>query len=232
MSNTMTETRIPILSTQSLPDALIEEAGGRGLQLEALPFIATQAVEDEALKRQIGELLRRRLSAVFTSRHAVEAIGNEGRPEWKIFCIGRMAAERFGEGAIAGTANSARELAEEIIRSGIEKEVYFFCGDQRREELPARLREAGFTVNERIVYRTVQTPHPVDRAFAGIAFFSPSGVESFFSVNRTSPETVLFAIGRTTAGAISAHCRNPVVVGSQPDKEMLIRQMIDHFSKK
>lgn len=228
----MTEARTHILSTQALPDALIEEAGLRGVQLEALPFIETRALQDEALKKQIGELLRRPLSAVFTSKHAVDAIGKEGRPDWKIFCIGRMAAERFGEKAIAGTANSARELAEEIIRAGIGKEVYFFCGDLRREELPARLREAGFTVNELIVYRTDQTPRPVERAYEGIAFFSPSGVESFFSVNKVTPGTILFAIGQTTAGAIRARCHNPVVVGSQPDKEMLIRQMIDHFYQK
>jgi uroporphyrinogen-III synthase len=139
---------------------------------------------------------------------------------------------RFGQLDIAGTADSAKELAEVMARVSGAGEVYFFCGDKRREELPDLLRQAGWVVHEIVVYKTVLTPHKVERSYAGIAFYSPSTVESFFSVNAVSAGTVLFAIGQTTAAAIRERSDNPMIVAARPDKEAMIRQMIEYFQHK
>lgn len=224
-----------VLSTRALAASLIDEAAAKGVRIDIRSFIAI-----EPLKGGVGELGKRSLTAVFTSGNAVAAI-EEGGDNWKVYCIGqetrRKAVERFGEGAIAGVANSAKTLAEEIIRregqpatGGQEgREIIFFCGDQRRDELPDLLRQAGLTVREVVVYRTRLTPQQMKRAYAGIAFFSPSAVESFFSVNGVSPETVLFAIGGTTAAAIRERCVNELVIADRPSPEEMIRQMIEHF---
>ena len=151
-------------------------------------------------------------------------MGDKGGRNWKIYCIGKTeVAMRFGEDAIAGNAHSAKELAEKMIRTHDGREVYFFCGDRRRDELPDLLRKQGFTVHELTVYRTVTTPHRLAHPYDGISFFSPSAVESFFSVNAVASEVPLFAIGETTAETIRRCCTNPVVVGGRPDKEDLIR---------
>jgi uroporphyrinogen-III synthase len=161
-----------------------------------------------------------------------------GVPDWRIFCIGtatrREVADYFGDVAIAGSAESAAALAEGMMADAGEdargnKEIFFFCGDQRREELPAMLRAEGFKVNEWIVYRTLLTPQKTERIYAGIAFFSPSAVESYFSVNSAGDDVTLFAIGRTTAAAIQARCSNPVIISDRPGKEALVRTMTDHF---
>jgi uroporphyrinogen-III synthase len=192
---------------------------------------------------EVRELAVRPLVVVFTSVNAVEAV-KEGlvgvTPRWKIYCTGgatrEAVADFFGEPAIAGTADSAGSLAE-LIRGemgGSEgaREVFFFCGDLRREELPSDLSRAGFIVNERIVYRTLLTPHKTERVYDGIAFFSPSAVESYFSVNTVAAGTVLFAIGYSTAATIKTRCSNPVVIGDLPEKDALIRKMIGYFSNK
>jgi uroporphyrinogen-III synthase len=224
----MSDLRIHLLSTSELSDALIDEAATRGIGIDVLSFIATEPVTQPALEG----LLKRPLTAVFTSNNAVKAMGENGGGDWKIYCIGKMAAGRWGEKAIAGSAASAKELAEKIIRTSAEREIHFFCGDRRRDELPDLLRKEGFIVHELIVYRTIETPHRVARRYDGISFYSPSGVDSFFSVNRVAPETPLFAIGETTADAIRLSCSNPVVVGQRqnPDKEELIRLMIEYFN--
>jgi uroporphyrinogen-III synthase len=72
----------------------------------------------------------------------------------------------------------------------------------------------------------------VERVYDGIAFFSPSAVESFFSINTVPEATRLFAIGETTAASISAYCSNPVVISDSPEKEALVRRMIDYFQLK
>ncbi|GGB13624.1 uroporphyrinogen III methyltransferase [Puia dinghuensis] len=217
------------MSTADVPAPLIIEAATKGIQLDIVPFIRTEAVE------RAGEMPERARNVVFTSQHAVEALtGSGGTDGWKIFCTSgvtrRLAVEYFGEAAIAGTADSAAALATVIIGAGVEKEVWFFCGDQRREELPTLLREAGFRVHEVIVYRTALTPLKLERTYDGIAFFSPSGVESFFSVNSVETAAALFAIGRTTATAILARTGRAAIVSSKPDKELLIHQMIAHFT--
>lgn len=223
----MSDFRIYLLSTGTLPEALIDEAATKGVGIDAIPFILTEPVEQPVLEG----LLKRSLTAVFTSKNAVKAMGEKGGQDWKIYCIGKMAAARFGEDAIAGSAASAAALTEKIIRTNERRDIYFFCGDQRLDELPDMLRKEGFIVHELIVYRTIATPHQVVRRYDGISFYSPSAVDSFFSVNTVAPETPLFAIGATTAEAIRRRCSNPVVIGKRqnPDKEDLIKLMIEYF---
>jgi uroporphyrinogen-III synthase len=254
----MTTQSIHILSTRLLPAGLIAHAAARGVGLDTISFISTAPVVDEDLLTEIRELALRPLAAVFTSMNAVEAVRGwlmtpsaMTPPGWKVFCIGsatrRLVADFFGEAAIAGTAGSAGMLAETVkgwegfgdggtggaglgqVVGGAAREVYFFCGDRRREELPFLLRREGFTVNERVVYRTMLTPRKVERAYDGIAFFSPSAVESYFSVNTVAEATRLFAIGETTAASIGAHCTNPVVISDSPEQEVLVRRMIEYF---
>lgn len=79
------------------------------------------------------------------------------------------------------------------------------------------------------MYRTVLTPQKVERSYDGIAFFSPSAVESFFSVNTIGLRVPLFAIGRTTEASLRSRVPNPVFTAGEPDKTVLIRKMIDFF---
>ena len=235
----MTTQPIHLLSTRPLSGRLIEQAAEEGIVLDTLSFISTTPVADEALGRRIRDLAGGPLVVVFTSMNAVEAVTawlKEVPETWRIFCIGsatRQLVEKFfGARGIADTAESASALAENIIRQKGVQEVFFFCGDHRREELPSILQQHGITVNEWIVYRTIQTPQPTEQLYDGIAFFSPSAVESFFSVNTVAAGTRLFAIGRTTAAAIDAFCTNQVDISDQPEKDALIRKMIEYFSNK
>jgi uroporphyrinogen-III synthase len=230
---------IRLLSTRPVADELIRQAPG--VVIDAIPFITIRAVADEALGLRIRELATRRQPVVFTSQHAVEAVAGwlkttEILP-WRIYCTGYATRGRivanFGEKRVAGTAESAGSLAEIIV--GQEEPgsgVCFFCGDRRRDELPLVLRDKGFWVNEEVVYQTVATPHRVQTRYDAIAFFSPSAVESFFSINAVEPATPLFAIGPTTAAAIETFCSNPVFTGERPEEAVLMHAMIEHFRKK
>ena len=249
---------IQVLSTRPLSPELIMGAAEKGISIDVIPFIRTEAVEDVSLRQRVGVLGRQKLVAVFTSTNAVEVAAEwtraapsgggaapfaadgapsaEGGREWTIFCIGaatrQLVSRHFGEGAIADTAESALALAQKIIERRGAGDIFFFCGDLRREELPTTLREAGFRVNELVVYRTKAIPSVVEGRYNGVVFFSPSAVESFFSMNGVKAETVLFAIGSTTAATIKKYCSNPVVVSGQPDAAVLIRQVIEYFQIK
>ena len=238
----MPDPTILVLSTRPLSPELITGPAEKGISIDIIPFIRTEAVEDVDLRQRVGILGRQKLVAVFTSTNAVEVVAEwtggapvaGGGSDWTIFCIGaatrQLVSRHFGEGAIAGTAESALALAQKIADRRGAGDIFFFCGNLRREELPTTLRESGFRVNELVVYRTKATPSVVERRYRGVIFFSPSAVESFFSMNGVQSETVLFAIGGTTAATIQRFSSNPVVVSEQPDAAILIRQVIRIFS--
>lgn len=220
---------INILSTRPLPATMLEEAEQSGIRIDLISFIHTERIA--GLELQLQELAKKEIVAVFTSVNAVQALSN-CNPNWKIFCVAdaTQAAVRrsFENSEIAGTAQNASELADVIVNAGV-KEVVFFCGDQRRAELPDKLKAANISIHEIIVYRTIATPKRIEKNYNGILFFSPSAAESFFQLNTVNPYTVLFAIGNTTGNAIKKFTGNAVITSDNPGKEELARHAITYF---
>jgi uroporphyrinogen-III synthase len=234
----MQENNFHILSTRPVDPLFVRKAGELGVHIDMLPFIETESLVSETLRRQLGLLADQPMTAVFTSMNAVQALAAFLKPasrNWKVFCLGnttrKLVAELFGEDSIAGTAASASGLARQMLEAEV-REAFFFCGDQRREELPAALRKEGVDLKEIVVYRTVATAHLVEKPYDGISFFSPSAVHSFFSLNQPGPATVLFAIGETTASAIREYSNNELITGLHPDKESLLEEAIAYFCNK
>jgi uroporphyrinogen-III synthase len=76
-------------------------------------------------------------------------------------------------------------------------EITFFCGNLRRNELPALLSENNIVINEQVVYQTTLLNPKFSQKFDGILLFSPSGVRSFCQNN--PPDATAFCLGYTTA---------------------------------
>ena len=233
----MQQNKINILSTRPLNKSLVQEAKAVGISIDELSFIDTEPIQDIATQQEIEQAYLQSSTVVFTSMNAVDAVlaWQDGQqPDWVIYCMGNttklLLKENFGEHSVAGTASSAAELAELIAEESDIDEVIFFCGEQRREELPAILRSKGIDVHEIIVYETIHTPHKVSKDYHGILFYSPSAVSSFFSNNKVPAQTILFAIGNTTAKTIQQYCNNTIIIGKEPGKEELVRQAMDYFS--
>jgi uroporphyrinogen-III synthase len=231
------QNRIQILSTRPLHETLLQEAKQAGIDIDELSFIETNPIQSPTLQSEIDEALQQSITAVFTSMNAVEAVAdqiNGKKPCWKIYCIGtttqQLVVNYFGQDAIAGTANDAAALAKLIIEDQPKGKLLFFCGDQRRDELPEILQQNSIKLKEIIVYQTTAIQHRIQKLYEGILFFSPSGVESFFSSNQLTQKTILFAIGNTTAKEIKKHSNNQIVVSDEPGKENLARKMMEYFN--
>jgi len=232
----MQKHKIQILSTRELPVEIIQQAAENDIAIDCLSFINTEAVINDETKQKIIQLASQEITAVFTSMNAVEAVADvvTGKLNWNIYSIGYTTKEMVHEklqATIKGDADDAAALADVIIKNK-EQEVYFFCGDRRRDELPNTLRAAGIHVNEMIVYSTTLIKHKVEKQFDAILFYSPSAVESFFSENKVAPDTVFFAIGKTTAAAILNYTHNKIILAEQPGKIELAQNMIHYFSNK
>lgn len=228
---------LQILCTRPLDESQLLEAKEKGIDIDIVSFIRTEPIESVEVQQEIEVALQSSAPVVFTSMNAVEAVAEmivDEQPEWDIYCIGHATAKLvkkyFPHAVIAGTASDAAELAEVIIDTASTDEVIFFCGNQRREELPDLLRKNDFTVDEIVVYQTINTPHKIKKDYIGILFFSPSAVESFFINNKVGERTILFAIGNTTAATIRKHTSNKILIADEPGKEYLVEKMIEYFT--
>ena len=223
-----------MLSTRPLPKSIIEEGARKGVVIEELSFIDTKPVQDEQVFQKIKSLSTEPLTVVFTSMNAVEAVATQvpSISNWQIYSIGnttrKLIEEKWGADRIVATAENAQRLGERLIDDGV-KEVVFFCGNIRRDELPNKIRSEGGTVEEVVVYETEDTPTALTRDYDGILFFSPSAVNAFYSQNKPGKNTVLFAIGKTTAEAIKQHKGRKVIVANVTDKVELAQEAIDYF---
>lgn len=225
-----------ILCTRPMDEQLIAEANEMGIDIDVLSFIETEPIETVEVQQEIETVLNSTATVVFTSANAVDAVAMnlvDEMPEWNIYCIGNttkdMVQRYFSASVIARTAENAEILAEFIVEDAPES-VVFFCGDRRRDELPALLRQHNIEVDEIVVYLTIAVPHKLTKHYHGILFFSPSAVESFLLYNSPAAETVLFAIGNTTAEVIRKHSSNKVITAGQPGKAQLFEKMIEYFT--
>jgi uroporphyrinogen-III synthase len=231
----MQPNNISILSTQKMNDMLLQKAKEKNILIDVLPFIRIENLVDTALSQEINRLGAVQLYVIFTSVNAVEAtVKNLDRiPDWKIACIGgatrQAVASFFGEDKIETTAMNAKQLAQKIIDKKNIRPVVFFCGKRRLDLLPETLIKSGVEVRELNVYNTINTPHKIDKPYNGILFFSPSAVQSFFSLNKLDPQTIIFSIGTTTTASIQACCTNRVITCELPEKEQMIELVIKHF---
>jgi uroporphyrinogen-III synthase len=234
----MQQTKIQILSTRPLDNALIDEAALNNIIIDIMSFIKTEKFINAEAKKRITELLTQNATVIFTSINAVNALKKYVSPAlfWKIYCIGNttknLVTQVFGKESIAGFAYNGGQLSEVILNNNLLKKVIFFCGDKRRDEIPETLEKNKVAVEEIIVYKTIETPGTIRKEYDGILFYSPGAVESFFKKNAISGRTQLFAIGATTANAIEQFSNQPVISAEIPGKENLVNVAVNYFSKR
>ena len=227
-----------ILCTRPVKETLVAEAAAMGIRLVTVPLIDTEPVLDIDVQQEVEQIALQYATVVFTSMNAVESVItmlDQQVPEWHIYCMGTTTAtivrEYFGDHSIRGTGSSAADLADAIIESGETDEVVFFCGDQRRDELPEKLTAAEITVHEVMVYRTLPLYKKIEATYDGILFFSPSAVDSYFKYNKPAAHTVLFAIGHTTEKAIKQYSDNKIISATTPGKEELVKMAVNYLGE-
>jgi hydroxymethylbilane synthase len=174
-------------------------------------------------------------NVVFTSQKAVEALlSNFSAVELdfeNIYCVGkrtkRLIEKRIGK--VVQIENSAENLANFLVENLEEKEITFFCGNLRREDLPTILEKNNVVVNEIECYKTTLTPKKLERKYDAILFFSPSGIESYLKENKSNA-AVAFCIGDTTGNEAQKYFKN-VVVSKLPTVESVLTSVNEYFKE-
>lgn len=214
-----------VLSTKKLALNQKELLLNSGIGLVEKDFISIVPQKFELKK--ISENL------IFTSKNAVRIIlehpGFKEFQEKKVFCVGSKTVELLKQNnfSVVETADYGSELADILIKNYKAEEFLFLCGRKRNPDLPEQLKEAQVNFTEVEVYDTLPSPKKYDRIFDGILFFSPSGVQSYCSVNEINNSSV-FCIGRTTALEAEKYSDN-IIVANKPSVENVLVQVIRYF---
>jgi uroporphyrinogen-III synthase len=230
-----------VLSTKKLSPPLIEKAKQKDIDIIEKEFIITQPIfTREKVKEVLDWVFAKKEYAAFTSANAVLPFKQYLHQydtfyiaDWKIFCLEAKTKTAVLEnstllGNIMETAENAKALAQKIKEKSVD-EIIFFCGNKRRDELPGILKDAGIKVHEVVVYETQEVPLVTTNEFDGVLFFSPSAVQSFFSVNKLSSQMICFATGPTTAAALADFTHNKIITSEAPGQEMMMACVQTYF---
>ena len=235
----MLQNNLTILITGETDEALVQQMISKGFVVDVIPFIKTESIQTKKVKQEIEDISNLNTTVIFTSSNAANAVNEcvQGKNvTWKIYCVGnatRSLVERLFNGVtIVATADNAIALSAKIIADeSLEEQLYFFCGDKRRDELPGMLSKNNIVVHQIEVYATTILQHKFLKHYDAVVFFSPSAVNGFFENNLLNDKTVLFAIGNTTASEIKKFSKNEIIVSDAPAKKYVIEKIIWFFNR-
>lgn len=218
--------KFQILSTKTL-DFHQSQVFSKNLQIVYRDFISIKPLDFNYIPQQ-NDLI------VFTSQNAVTIVFKKNPTIVNdMVCVGEKTAkyiEHLFHKKPKIIAHSSKELAQEIIKANYPS-ITFFNGNLRREELPLLLLSNNIDFKEIMVYKTLLTSHTITSHFDGMIFFSPSGVESYLKKNQFSKNTLIFAIGNTTADFIKQK-GSECIISERPTTESLIETVNYYFNNK
>jgi uroporphyrinogen-III synthase len=171
-----------------------------------------------------------RAAAAVADRIRALGISWEDGPHPRVWTVGSATAHALGESIAAvqrGLPESftAEGLARAMLAEHAPGPVLFPCGERRRDELPAVLRDGGLEVHEVVCYRTLlASPAEAMTAMVGatmVAVASPTVVGLLLDTASPFVLPALVAIGPTTAAAARAGGWHPAAVADAPSTAAL-----------
>lgn len=205
----------------------------RELLLNAgVSFVEYDAISIKSLPFEISKDIK---NIVITSQNAArvffeKTIGLD--IVHKYFIVGQKTAALFSkkELKIEKTAQNSTELGRFIVENHKNDHFSYFCSKQRREELPAILKEGKVSLDEIITYETILNIESFNQQFDGVLFFSPSGIDAFAKANAFQ-QTNAFCIGETTADEARKYTDN-IIVSNATTIESTIAKAVNYLKKK
>ena len=221
-----------LVSTKILSLELVEQLKQSGISIACHNFIQTIIrIPNQATVSRCHQYI------VLTSKNAVRAwlaIAEKYSiplADHLIFCTDKATRQEAVKHqlSVIGTAPNAESLAGVIARTSQVKAVTFICSNQRRDELPMLLKAGGIIVHEINCYHTELTPLKINDPYDSVLFFSPSGVDSFLSLNKIAP--ICFCIGATTAAHASERGFSEIQIAESATPESMIKKVIHYYKK-
>ncbi len=168
------------------------------------------------------------INVIITSKNAFKAIKQSDISIKNCYCVGSKTKALLEKNNINVVvfAQNASDLAQIIAKNHAKEEFTFFCGTEKREELPNTLLQHNINISTIPVYTTKLNSQKIAGKFDGILFFSPSAVKSYTTTNKIK-NAIAFCIGNTTASEAKKHS-NYIITATQPTIEHVLEQVVKH----
>ena len=174
---------------------------------------------------------------IITSQNGAKAFINKAKKlpllsesaRVRCFVVGQKTTALLEENnyKVAKTAQNGVELGHFIAKNHKNEHFTYFCGKQRRDELPTILKEAAILCNEIVTYETHLNEQSFIQKFDGILFYSPSAVSGFAKANKINKA---FCIGNTTATEARKYT-DQVIVSNATTIESTIAKAVNTLKK-
>lgn len=220
--------KVRILCTKLLREATMNQFAEAGIEVVVKPFIRIDISENITLPPA------QKADAIITSVNALQALSGIRHllpPFRTIYCIAGRTETRvratFDAQIIARPY--ASELVEIMLEAVHDYPLWFFKGNKALPTIPEGLAQAGIPFQAIEVYQNTAIPHVLREDFDAILFFSPTAVESFVQNNIIPDNTITFAIGKTTAGALAPYAKQ-VIISEAPTEESVRKAVLNYFN--
>lgn len=217
-----------ILSTRILEPNIIAEANQKGVFIECIPFIDIQYKSIADIIPQIHNITPQDIF-IFTSQHAVQAafeiLKNLNNKTYCISGITHQTVQQTNLRVIA-TASYAGDLIQ-IMEINDKARYILFCGNKRLPTIPTFLQQQQLELLEVVCYENIASPKKVKENYDGIMFYSPSGVNSYFTLNKANHQQKYYCIGNTTATAISKYSTENIIIAEKPEIAAMIQKIME-----
>ena len=207
---------LSILSTKKLTSPQRELLLNSGLR-----FVEYNAITTSFIEVEVPKSIK---NAIFTSQNGVASISDRDVSIENCFCVGEKTTALLLKNGqnVSKTCKNGAELGEFLIKEYKNESFYYFCGNNRRDELPSLLKKEKMSLFELKTYKTELNLKKFDQNWHGILFFSPSGVESFTKGQKDPntddfllpKNTQLFCIGETTAQEARKYSSRVIIANS------------------
>ena len=207
---------VELLSTRRLDASAYAELTEAGIGCTAHDFV-------DIVPREGVNIERRGETVLVSSQNALHAL------DWKgvqVRCVGEKTSEKLrSRGAkVLSVHSGAASMSEHAVALG--EACSFVCGSTRMSTVEDTFARSGVSLEVVEVYDTLHASRRMDGPWAGVLFFSPSGVRSYHASNAQLPPSI--CIGATT-GAVAQSFGHPVVMASKSTKLAVVRAAIEHF---
>ena len=213
---------INLLSTKILNSFNTEKIISSGIEISSYNAISIEKI-DFNIDNTIS-------NAIFTSKNAVEAVLNKKILIKNCYCVGektKLLLLKNGQKVVKSEENASK-LANYIVKLHENDHFLFFCGNNKRDELPNILSKNNISFSTKEVYKTSLNYRKINPTSSGILFFSPSAIRSYCHYNKITSE-VLFTIGQTTANEAKNYS-NKIITSKSNSIEQVVDNAIKYFT--
>jgi len=191
-----------ILSTKLLTPAQSELLLATGISLAHFNVLKIKNLEFNIKKQPLEHV-------IISSSNAIPALLDYKNSVKNVYVVGSKTGLKLEELGfnVAVIKEYSTDLAQHIMDHFKHLHFTFFCGAQRRDELPQALLSTQISFEEVKVYESVMVEKSFDCIFDAVMFYSPRGVHAFAKAN---PQNLHLAIciGETTATAARMYTQN------------------------